>query len=121
MEAEGVIESELAHQAGGGERLIQAEEVALAQKSGEAVEELVQMWAAAAAAELEQTNGEAVEYETQMQMASAMQPAVAGVSCLLVGEVLSKMHTRLAAESSTRSRFCEGWLLMERMLKCLQS
>ena len=90
VEVEGVIESELAHQAAGGERLIQVEEVALAQKSAEvAAEELVQMWAAAAAVELAQTKGEVVEYQTQMQMASAMNPAAEGVSCLLVGEVLS--------------------------------
>lgn len=87
---EGVIESELAHQAAGGERLTQVEEVALAQKSAEvAAEELVQMWAAAAAVELAQTKGEVVEYQTQMQMASAMNPAAEGVSCLLVEEVLS--------------------------------
>jgi len=91
VEVEGVIESELAHQAAGGERLIQVEEVALAQKSAEvAAEELVQMWGAAAAAvELAQTKGEVVEYQTQMQMASAMNPAAEGVSCLVVGEVLS--------------------------------
>jgi hypothetical protein len=68
---EGVIESELAHQAVGGERLIQVEEAALAQKSAEAAEEPVQMWAAAAV-ELAQTKGEVVEYQIQMQMASAM-------------------------------------------------
>ena len=49
MEVEGVIESELGHQAAGGEQLIQAE-VALAQKSAEAAEELAQ------------TKGEVVEY-----------------------------------------------------------
>jgi hypothetical protein len=53
-EVEGVIESEMEHQAAGGERLIQAEEVALVQKLEVAVEELTQMWVAAAA-ELAQT------------------------------------------------------------------
>ena len=59
-EVEGVIESVMAHQTAGGERLIQAEEVALAQKSAVAEEELVQMWAVAVV-ELVQTKGEVVE------------------------------------------------------------
>jgi hypothetical protein len=59
-EVEGVVESEISLQVAGGERLVQAEVVALAQKLGAAVEELVQTWAAAAV-EPVQTKGEVVE------------------------------------------------------------
>jgi hypothetical protein len=52
---EEVIVSEMVHQGEGGERLIQAEEAALAQMLEVEVEEQVQMWAAVAAAELVQT------------------------------------------------------------------